>query len=268
MKCEEVEIKMVDYLDNNLNDAVRDEIEKHLCTCERCLDELKDCQEILQVMSKAEMVKPSDSLRINFNHMLHSEIKKSKLADKKDIRIHPNRWYRSAGFSIAAGVALLICGTFLGMFLHSGFIKEKNSSEFALLQSEVNALKKAALFTMLNEQSSSDRIQAVNYVDDLENADEPVLEVLVRTLNTDKNVNVRMAAAYALAKFADQRSVVDSLVASLPRQNDPIVQVTLINILVERREQSAIMPIQKIINDKSTLIEVKQVAEKGVKMLI
>ena len=30
MKCEEVEVKMIDYLDNNLNDGLRQEIEKHL----------------------------------------------------------------------------------------------------------------------------------------------------------------------------------------------------------------------------------------------
>jgi len=268
MKCDEVGPKMVDYLDKNLSDEIREEIEKHLGTCERCLDELRDSQELLKLMSQAEMIKPPDSLRINFYYMLHSELKKYAVTDPKDVKTIPAKWYRSVSFGIAAGVALLICGTFIGMLLYSGLVKEKNRNEFALLHSEVNALRKAALFTMLNEQSSSDRIQALNYVDDLENADEPVLDVLIKTLNTDKNVNVRMAAAYALAKFADQRSVVDSLVASLGKQNDPIIQVTLINILVERKEQSAIKPIQQIINDKSTLIEVKQVAENGVKALI
>ena len=77
MKCEEVETKMIDYLDNNLEEGIRQEIEKHLETCERCLDELKDTQQVLNLISEDEMVKPDDSLRINFYHMLHSEIKKS-----------------------------------------------------------------------------------------------------------------------------------------------------------------------------------------------
>ena len=267
MKCDEVEMKMIDYLGNNLSNEMREEIEKHLGTCERCLDELKESQELLKLMERAEMVKPQDSLRVNFYHMLHSEIRKYSERDLNSKTL-TTKWYRTVSFSIAAGVALLICGTFIGILLYSGLVKTKNMNEFAQLHSEVNALKKAALFTMMNEQSSSDRIQAVNYVDDLENADEPVLDVLIKTLNTDKNVNVRMAAAYALAKFADQRPVIDSLVASLGKQTEPILQVTLINILVERKEHSAIKPIQEIINDKNTLIEVKQVAEKGVKMLI
>jgi hypothetical protein len=77
-----------------------------------------------------------------------------------------------------------------------------------------------------------------------------------------------MAAAYALAKYADQQSVCDSLVRSLSQQSDPILQVTLINILVERREKSAVNPIQQIITDENTLEEVKNVAENGVKLLI
>lgn len=136
------------------------------------------------------------------------------------------------------------------------------------LQSEVISLKKAAMFTMLKDESSSYRIQAVNYADDFDTPDENVIEVLVKTLNHDKNVNVRMAAAYALAKYADLQPVCDSLVQSLSLQSDPILQVTLINILVERREKSAVNPIRQIITNENTLEEVKNVAENGVKLLI
>ena len=79
-----------------------------------------------------------------------------------------------------------------------------HANELKQLHSEVSDLKKATMFTMLKEESSSDRIQAVRYVEDLDNPDQNVIEVLIKTLNNDKNVNVRMAAAYALSKFADQ----------------------------------------------------------------
>jgi hypothetical protein len=77
-----------------------------------------------------------------------------------------------------------------------------------------------------------------------------------------------MAAAYALSKFADQRAVCDSLVKSLSVQSDPILQVTLINILVERKEKSALRPIQQIIGNKSTLKEVRAVAENSLRVLM
>ena len=268
MKCEEVEATIIDYLDNTLGDRLRQEIEKHLETCERCLDELRTSQKVLQLISKEAMVKPDDSLRINFYHMLHSEIKKSEGRIAVPSQISSIPWYNHSRYRIAAGFAILICGTLLGVFIHSGIINSSNTNELKQLQSEVTALKKTAMFTMLKEESSSDRIQAVNYADDLEKPDENVIEALIKTLNQDKNVNVRMAAAYALAKFADQPSVCDSLVKSLSFQDDPILQVTLINILVEKKEKSAIKPIQLIIKNKTTLKEVKEVAENGIRLLI
>jgi hypothetical protein len=199
--------------------------------------------------------------------MLHSEIKKNEPANKQSIK-NSIPWYSMAQYRVAAGFALLLCGTFLGVYIQSGIIRSKNSDEINQLHSEVMELKKNVFFTMLKTESSSNRIQAVNYADDLENPDMPVIEVLIETLNNDKNVNVRMAAAYALAKFADQKSVSDSLVESLSKQVDPILQVTLINILVERKERSAIQQLERIIKDESTLNEVRGVAENGVRQLI
>jgi len=268
MKCEEVESKMIDYLDNNLEEGIRQEIEKHLEKCERCLDELRDSQQVLNLMSLDEMIKPDDSLRINFYHMLHSEIKKSEGRSASSLSKRLSPWYNLSRYRIAAGIALLICGTFIGLLINNGLNSSYASNELKQLHSEVSALKKATMFTMLKDESSSERIQAVSYAGDLVKADENVIEVLIKTLNYDKNVNVRMAAAYALSRFADQRAVCDSLVRSLSLQSDPILQVTLINILAERREKSALRPIQEIIANRSTLKEVRAVAENSLRVLI
>jgi hypothetical protein len=268
MKCDEVEQKMIDYLDNNLDSGMRQEIEKHLETCERCIDELNESQKILNLISKDEMVKPADSLRINFYHMLHSEIKKGEEKSKVQNHKHFIPWYSKSWYRVAAGIALLVCGTFIGMLLRSGLNSSYASNEMKQLHSEISDLKKATMFTMLKEESSSDRIQAVRYVEDLDKPDQNVIEVLVKTLNYDKNINVRMAAAYALSKFADQRMVCDSLVKSLSLQSDPILQVTLINILAERKEKSALKPIQEIIANRSTMKEVRTVAQNSLRVLI
>jgi len=268
MKCEEVEERMIDYLDNKLDENIRKEIEKHLESCERCLDEMNNTQQVMHLISEDVMKKPDDSMRINFYHMLHKQISRNEDTRPLMLNTIPIPWYNHSVYRIAAGFALLICGTLLGLIIHSGIISSSNKQELAQLHSEVAALKQTAMFTMLKEESSSDRIQAVNYVTDLENPDEAVIEVLVKTLNHDKNVNVRMASAYALAKFADKRSVCDSLVKSLAVQDDPILQITLINILLDRREKSALKPIQQIITNKNTLKEVKAVAEKGGGLLL
>jgi hypothetical protein len=268
MKCEEVYSKMIDYLDNNLEKGTRQEIEKHLVSCENCLDELRDTQKILNLISKDEMEKPDDSLRINFYQMLQTQIRKTNEGNASALWKPSAPWYNTNGFRIAAGVALFICGSFIGMLVNAGVNGSTASHELGQLQAEVSDLKKSAMFTLLKEESSSDRIQAVSYAGNIGADDENIIDVLIRTLNNDKNVNVRMAAAYALSKFTYQRSVCDSLVKSLPLQTDPILQITLINILAERKEKSALRPVQEIISNKSTLKEVRTVAQNSLRAFI
>ena len=268
MKCEELEPVMIDYLDGKLDGNQKQEIEKHLETCERCLDELRDTQKMLELISDDEMIKPDDSLRINFYHMLHNEIRKNEVRTTDTIQTKQIKWYEKGVYRIAAGIALLIGGTFLGIIFYSGINNSDRVKELSQLKSEVNALRETAMFTMLKDESSSYRIQAVNYADEIDSPDENIVNALVKTLNNDRNINVRMAAAYALARFTSQRSVCDSLVKSLSLQNDPILQITLINILVDLGEKSALETIQQIINSDETLDEVKTVAAKGARLLI
>lgn len=268
MKCEEVELNMIDYLDKNLEESIRQEIEKHLEVCERCLDQVSNSQQVLNIISKDEMVKPDDSLRINFYHMLQSEIKKVDERTNLSFRKPLIPWYTLSRYRIAAAIALLISGTFIGLFIRTEMNDSYASNELKQLHTEVLDLKKTTMFSMLRGESTSDRILAVSYAGDIGDSDENIIGVLVRTLNNDKNVNVRMAAAYALSKFADQRAVSDSLVKSLSLQTDPILQVTLINILAERKEKSALRLIQEIIANRNTLKEVRTVAENSLRVLI
>jgi hypothetical protein len=268
MKCEEVEAKIIDYLDKNLEEGTRQEIEKHLETCEKCFDDVRESQQVLNTLSREAMSKPDDSLRINFYHMLHNQIMNGKQGKSISSPKPSIPWYYMGRYRVAAGIALLLCGTFAGLFIHAGLNNSHTSDKLKLLQSEVYLLKRSTMFTMLKEESSSDRIQAVSFADEIDNPDENIISALVTTLNNDKNVNVRMAAAYALSRFASQRNVCDSLVRSLSIQNDPILQITLINILAERREKSVVTPLQHIISDKNTLKEVRDAAENCLGVLM
>lgn len=266
MKCIEIEERMIDYLDNRLDENDKKEVENHISRCERCLDEMRDIQEIFRNIDNEPMEEPDESLRINFYHMLHGEMAKSR--KEKSLKPASSYWYNRASYRLAAGIALLVCGTFMGLMVSMMVRNTGNEKELSQLTSEVSSLKKAAFFSMLRDESSSFRLQAVSYADELKSPDMSVIDILVKTLNTDKNVNVRMAAAYALSKYSDQRQVSDSLIHSLSLQTDPIVQVTLINILVEKQEKNAVNAIRRIIDDKNTLPEVKKVAENGAMSLI
>jgi hypothetical protein len=271
MKCRDVEKLLIDYLDKNLSDEICLEVEHHLNLCERCLDDARDMKELFKLMAENKNVIPDDSLRLNFYHMLNSEIIQSTSISKDATKYNKNKevgWYRNQWYRIAAGIAILISGTFLGMFTHSKIINSHEDNEMVRLKSEISNLKKITMMTMLQQESASDRIQALRYVEELNSPDQDVIGVLVNTLHSDRNVNVKVAAAYALEKYADNPSVCDSLVLSLALQTDPIVQVALINILAERKVKSALVPIQRIIRNEITLKEVRVVAENSLLALI
>ena len=124
------------------------------------------------------------------------------------------------------------------------------------------------MFSLLRDESSSSRIQAVNYITEIPDPDRKMIDAMICTLNNDENVNVRLTAAFALSKFGSDQAVRDSLVNSLSRQKDPILQVSLINILVDLKEQKARLLIQKILSDEKTMDVVKSVAQSGIRTLI
>jgi hypothetical protein len=267
MKCEDAEIRMIDYLDKTCDDLSFQEMEQHLTTCERCRDELEGFRTLLDPMNQDDMEIPDDSLRINFYHMLKTET--GKLDLKNVTRKMSFFSKRGPGLlKLAAAIAILIAGIWIGFSIQSMTAHKAGNTEVAGLRDEIYEMKKLVMLSMLKQDSPSERIQAVNFAGDIPDPDKKMLEALIGTLNHDINVNVRLAAAYSLAKYADKQSVRDSLVASLKVQTEPVIQVVLMNILVENKANQAVEPMRQILNSEKTLKEVKQVAEKGIKILL
>ena len=86
-------------------------------------------------------------------------------------------------------------------------------------------------------------------------------------MNTDDNSNVRMAAIQALSKFTDESAVLDALVSSLEIQTDPLLQITLINILVDLKEERAVETMKKLLEQEETHETVKKLAQKGLTII-
>jgi HEAT repeat protein len=139
--------------------------------------------------------------------------------------------------------------------------------QLGAMQKEIKEMKEAMLYSLIDNESASQRIKAVGYAEEISNPDQKVIQVLVSTLNHDKNVNVRLAALYSLATFADSRPVRDSLVLSLPKQTEPLIQVMLINLLAEKKDNRAIAPIRDIMTNKNTLPAVKDAAQRSLKTM-
>jgi hypothetical protein len=220
---------------------------------------------------------PSAALRENFQTMLQSELNMEAMASLLQSPAKAERphgmlvsFFASAAGRAAAAVILLAGGVAIGMAIKpspvSGTVAVVDS-----LKTEVRDLEKKMqeqkMLSLIDDESASERIKAVSYAEEMAAPDQQVIDALFNSLNSDKNVNVRLAALYSLARFADRHVVRDSLVSSLGMQTEPIIQVVLINLLAEKRERKAIAPIQEIMTNKKTLKEVKDAAQKSLKVL-
>jgi hypothetical protein len=275
MNCKEVQAMMVDYLDQAVDVIYGDAIKQHLAGCDQCRREAEELQELLLAMTASEMKQPGAGLRENFQLMLQSELN-METADRLlhvegesdggrgRLRVLNGAWWR-----VAAAVVLLSGGIGIGMLLSSRKVSNMSNApdQLTAMQKEIKEMKEMLLYSLIDDESASQRIKAVSYAEEISNPNQKVIEVLVGTLNHDRNVNVRLAALYSLASFSDNRVVRDSLVASLPRQSEPLIQVMLINLLAAKKESRAIGPIKEIISNSNTLPAVKEAAQQSLKTL-
>lgn len=117
---------------------------------------------------------------------------------------------------------------------------------------------------LYNRQSAATRINAVTSVSRLKNKGNDVVGALVHILDNDPNTNVRLAALDGLSRFYKEIYVRKKLVASLKKQQDPLVQINLIDLLTRMRESAILSELEKIVNDENTDKAVKDVAYSGI----
>ncbi|HVU96543.1 MAG TPA: zf-HC2 domain-containing protein [Puia sp.] len=278
MNCKEIQAAMMDYVDQALPAPLAAQLAEHLAGCDECRREADDLRQLLSAIKSSGQQQPSPTLRENFNTMLQSELNMETMANllttpEKEAKPRGKviAFFTSAAGRAAAAVILLGGGIAIGMALKSSPPAPDTAVLVHTLQTEVDTMKKEMkekdLLSGIDDQSASERIKAVSYADQMASPDQKVIDALFNSLNNDKNVNVRLAALYSLARFADRHVVRDSLVTSLGIQTEPIIQVVLINLLAEKRERKAIGPIREIMTNKKTLKEVKDAAQKSLTVL-
>lgn len=87
------------------------------------------------------------------------------------------------------------------------------------------------------------------------------------SLDDDSNVNVRLAAVDALYLFYDQPEVKEHILGTLAKQDSPLIQAALIDLLVGIRERLAVESLQHLLQDKNLNPQVKQKAVQGIQQL-
>jgi len=264
--CKKIEPLLIDFVDKTLDQEETLLVKTHLEGCKNCRDEVDGLVVLFGEMNQLQDELPDQSLRQGFEAILKTE--KQKVRSGKTIALKPGQrlhWIYTNFGQMAAGFALLITGMLLGLLINSN---RGDMSKTDDLKNELNQMKDLLILTKLDQPSASQRIQAANYLEEMTAPDKDVFNALINTMNTDKNSNVRMAALNALAKFKNQQLVKDAFVETMSIQTDPIIQISLINILVEIQDKRAVDKMKEMLEKNSTNESVKKLAEKGILRLI
>lgn len=168
---------------------------------------------------------------------------------------------------VAAGIILLLIGFLAGQFLRDH--KGASSKEVTALHDEVQQMKQALMYGgSYSQVSAGERLSAVNLSEKIpsnnEKLDREITDILIHTMNSDKSVNVRMAATDALFRFRNEARIRKALVNSLSEQEDPQMQITLINMLVQMKAKGALNEMNKLLVNSDTREIVKQQLKAGI----
>jgi len=168
---------------------------------------------------------------------------------------------------VAAGIILLLIGFLAGQFLRDR--KGTSNEEVAALHDDVQQMKQALMYSgNFSQVSAGERLSAVNLSEKIpsnnKKLDQEITDILIHTMNNDKSVNVRMAAADALFRFRKEPLIKKALVNSLSEQEDPQMQITLINMLVQMKAKGALNEMNKLLVNSDTREVVKQQLKAGI----
>jgi hypothetical protein len=252
MDKETLEGMLIDYIDGTLNPVDRAKIEQEISKNGEAYRLYEQLREVIATMDKSEKFEPGAHLKASFEQAIREELAKTRQG--KTIFFQPV-FYRAA-----AAILLVISGIAIGNWVSKNQARE---DQIARLEAEVAATKQMMLMMIDNQQSASQRILGANVALKIVKADDEVVNALVKSMNSDPNTNVRLAALEALAKFHEQPHVRKALIQSLAIQKDPVVQIALIQLLVQMKEKDAVKGLENIIEDNETMNAVKDEAYSG-----
>jgi hypothetical protein len=223
-------------------------------------------ESLLLAVDEMEVPEPSAGMDRKFQAMLEEAKKARFLADRSPVRRQSPFFGRLPNLlpRLAAALSLIIVGWFLGYQV----TPRPEGARIDSLASEVQEMKKTVTLAMLGNSSATERMKAVQFARELAAPDGAVLNALVRTVNDDPNVNVRLLAVEALAHYTDHPEVREALVQAIVRQDSPLVQLALADVMLALNEKRAVEPIRRLIASPRVDYAVKSRLEAAVRQLL
>ncbi len=268
MNCHTCREQMIELADARLDEKAASEARAHIAGCAECGAEFEGLSRALGALDTLPVASPSHRLRA----AVMGQIETEKLTQRDRARWASSirsaagdrdsrrpAWATALLQALAVG-ALVVMGFFVG---------ERTATErqLAQLRAKVDTMGTLVEQSVLQKRPAGDRLEAVLTEATVRKPDERAIDGLINSLAFDPSINVRLNALTALYSHADQEVVRAGVLACLPREANPLVQVSMIDFLVATKSREAAPELVKLAGDDKTDADVRDSARRAVDLL-
>lgn len=270
MNCHHAQDRLSELIDRRHATDTTDEVRTHVAECPACQRELASLQQIVLGLDTMSAEKPSPQLRANFYAMLADE---KQISAAPPAPLDPPALHRHRPRKLWAWIVspLAACGLLL-----LGFVAGQKSvpipepttdstqQQIAALQHKVDSMGQLMSYSLLKQKPAGERIQGLLATQSLKSPSDQVLTQLISALALDPSTNVRLTALETLYAHADKDVVRAGVLASLEREQNPLVQVAMIDFLVAARDNQALGTFEQLSRKPDANITVRAAARRAI----
>jgi anti-sigma factor RsiW len=255
MKCEDIKVELPAYIDGKLDKVTSEAVRSHLEICEDCRKLHSEMNSFLGFMNSFPEEKTPEGMKEEFMKLVEEEMPQKQ---RKIVMV-------PAWMKVAAMITVALVTYSTGYYMGN----EKGEQKSQQLEVALNQTRQQVLLAGLQEYTGPQKIQAVYDISQSGMSGDALVDALVNTMNSDKNVNVRLAAINALSGMVkNNEKVKKELIRSLSLQENALLQISLIQVLTESGVKEAKDEIESIVGNEKTDANVKAYAKDMIKIII
>lgn len=261
-------------LDSRTDTTAHAEVRQHLAHCPQCQREFSALRQTLAALAESAPA-PSPALRRNFYALLEKEKNSAASAAAAACRrpILSRRWASLLAPALAA--ITLLAGFQLGARFGTtpaaapAGPDTATRQELAALRQQVGQMSQLVGYSLLQQQQgpANDRLREVLLAAQAEKPGAKILDELIVALAFDPSANVRLRALGALYAHFDNASVRAGVVAALPREQNPLVQLELIDFVATAHDREAAPLLERISREDTVDQSVRTAARRALAQL-
>lgn len=260
MNCEKGKEMLAGWMEDQLTEVGRAEMETHLAGCAECRQQVEANRRLWVSMGHVPAPQPSDKMQVRFDAMLDT-YKQEEMSRIPGVLFYLRQLFAvRPGFTWAYSIILVVVGVGVGYLLNrsgeSGLAGSgvpaagQDKQQLQVLSTQVHEMREMVLLALLENPSASERIRGVSYTNEISKVNKNVINALLSTLNNDPNSNVRLITLEALTHYADDPVVREGLVQSILQQDSPLVQAALADVMLKLQEKKAVPSLKELLQQK------------------